>query len=98
MIYYKDSTLIIPRHYSDNNTEKLTLKNNVTSNEQTFDLEGDESENPLYYKFAIELGNLPTGEYTYTVGKESGLLTIGDYVPTNTQYQINVNKIQYDRN
>lgn len=100
MIYISetDTKLTLPKHLLHNDISSISIINNLTGEEYAFELESDLSENSFYYEFDLALGTLPTGEYTYKLGEEIGLITIGDYTPSNTHYQIDVNKIQYDRN
>ena len=100
MIYTNetDKKLILPRYLSNNDISVLVLRNNTTGAEFTYDLSEDVSTNKFFYEFNISLDSLFTGEYTYTLGSDKGMITVGNYIPTTKQYQYNTNRIQYDKN
>lgn len=78
MIYLNNENIIIPNLLGITSASgfNIVFKNNVTNQEYAFNAE-DESENPLYYSFNLDLSDLPNNEYTIT------LSVVGDETVTD---------------
>jgi hypothetical protein len=55
------------------------------------------SDNPRSYAFNFTNVTLDNGTYKYNLGSEVGLLQVGDYVSTSTEYNENRNNKVYER-
>ena len=83
----------------------LTLINNLTKKEYSFDNLEDQLVSRLFYTLDITLeSGMDDGEYSYTlyddenVVKATGLLQIGNYTPNNNTYTANTKNgyVQYN--
>lgn len=83
----------------------LTLINNLTKKEYSFDNLEDNNVSRLFYAFDITLeSGMDDGEYSYTlyddenVVKATGLLQVGNYTPNNNTYTANTKNgyVQYN--
>ena len=95
MIYFDKETLQFPRH-SAIKSNKMLLKNELTSDEITIEFE-DLSDNSSYYLIDMSGTTLKDGTYRYQIGDEVGLLQVGDYVSESTQYNEKKQNVVYER-
>lgn len=95
MIYFKMEMMKFPKHFNQNPT-KMKLINELTNNEIEVEVE-DLSVNPHFYEFDLTDIELTNGTYRYELGKEVGLLQVGDYVAVATEYNEKKNNIEYVR-
>lgn len=95
MIYFTKEVVQFPRHFNENPT-RLILTNEVT-NEVTELTVRNMSDNPRSYAFNFTSVTLDNGTYKYNLGSEVGLLQVGDYVSTSTEYNENRNNKVYER-
>lgn len=95
MIYFGSDRLKFPRHFNENPT-KMVMTNEMTGEKVEFNVV-DLSTNPHFYEFDFTGIDLKVGSYTYTMGKEVGLIQVGDYISTSTEYNERKNNIVYER-
>lgn len=102
MIYVNNlSTEVIIPKYRVSTPYFLKLRNNLTNQELKVEVE-DTTPDKLVYTFSIALGDLTTGEYTYTVLDEEekelaeGLMMYGEFNRDRTEYQSDNNIITYE--
>ena len=95
MIYFDKETLQFPRHTAEKSSE-MVLTNELTGETNTLEFI-DLSQDERYY--LIDLSNivLKDGTYRYEIGPEIGLMQVGDYVNTNTEYNEKKQNIVYER-
>ena len=95
MIYFENETLQFPRH-SGETSNKLVMTNELTG--ETYTLEFiDLSQDERYYLIDLSNFTLKDGTYRYEIGPEIGLMQVGDYVNTNTEYNEKKQNIVYER-
>ena len=95
MIYFEKETLRFPRHSAEN-SDKLVLTNELTG--EVVEVEfTDLSVDDRYYLIDCSDMELKEGTYRYQIGPECGLMQVGDYVSTSTEYNIKKNNIVYER-
>lgn len=101
MIYITEQTeeIWLPKYYTYKGEYTLTLENNLTHEVYDYPNLVDTVNNNYFHCFSLNL-SLPVGEYTYTItsdyGKDTGLLTFGDYFAPSKQYTTNQNITQYE--
>lgn len=95
MIYFDKETLQFPRHTAEKSSE-MVLTNELTGEKTTVSFE-DLSDDYRFYLIDVSDVTLKDGTYRYQIGEEVGLLQVGDYVSTNTQYNENRQNIVYER-
>lgn len=95
MVYFDTNLIQIPRHFNENPT-KMTLTNEVTNKVTEIDVV-NVSENPRVYALDMSGVELGDGTYKYNLGSEVGLLQVGDYVATSTEYKEKINNKVYER-
>ena len=99
MIYFDEGIVQIPRHSAEESDE-LTLVNELTGETLTFDIV-NLSDDERYY--LISFGDsenefdLPAGTYRYQIGEEVGLWQVGEYVNTSPQYNEKKQNVVYER-
>lgn len=103
MVYLNKTSdsIVLPKYYKVSGTFSLKLENNLGKQEYVFDDLTNISELDYYYKFVINVSDMPTGEYNlilycgeFIVLK--GMVTVGDYKREKTEYEHKNTFIQYD--
>lgn len=92
----KTHTISIPIAIIPDTGSPLFLENTVTHKEYSFVLSNVEVEG--HYLTASFQADVEVGEYVYRIGDNTGLLVFGDYHRPNTQYEVNNERLTYERN
>lgn len=79
MVYSKDNLIKIPRHFDEFPTV-LVLINEMTQDRYEITAIDCDCENSM---FVAEV-EIPDGEYQYFIGKEVGLIQVGEYYAERT--------------
>lgn len=96
MIYFSNEKIKFPRHSNEISTE-LVIINELTNEKTELDFV-DESDDDKYYEIDLTNLELKNGTYKYIIGKEIGLLQVGDYQPTEvTEYNEKKTNVVYER-
>lgn len=95
MIYFNNDLVQFPRHSSESSNE-LVLINELTDEVITLDFVNQSTD---FRYYVIDLSNLEIkdGTYRYQIGPEVGLLQVGDYVSTSTEYNEKKQNTVYER-
>lgn len=106
MIYLhqnSDEEIVIPKFFIPvSNEYVLTMTNGLDKTVHTFDNLTNVSEFYNYYKFIVDIDTtFTTGEYDSILkaGDQTlwiGIITVGEYKSTSTQYNTNTQGIQYN--
>lgn len=92
------NTINIPKNQVIDGDLVLTLHSELTQQTYTFNVV-DEGRSKRFYKFTLDLENIPNGEYDYNINEvETGLIRIGAVAlstPEVVTYTEEVNIIQY---
>lgn len=96
MIYFSNEKIKFPRHSNETSTE-LVIINELSDEKTELDFV-DESDDEKYYVIDLTNLELKTGTYKYKIGKEIGLMQVGDYIPAQvTEYNEKKTNIIYER-
>lgn len=94
MIYFSKGLVKFPRHFNESATN-LTIVNELTGDEITIPVLSVSS-NSHYYEFDLSDVELKNGTYKYHLGSEVGLLQVGEYVATHTEYKERKTNVVYN--
>ena len=95
MIYFEKETLRFPRHSAEI-SDKMTIVNELTGDVQEVEFT-DLSVDDRYYLIDCSDLELKDGTYRYQIGPECGLMQVGDYVATSTEYNVKKTNTVYER-
>ena len=95
MVYFEKETLQFPRHSVEFDDE-LVLTNELTGESMKIEFT-DLSTDDRYYMIDLSDVDLANGTYRYQIGPEVGLMQVGDYVSTSTEYNEKKQNIVYER-
>lgn len=95
MVYFDKENLQIPRH-STIKSNRLVLINELSGDRTVIEFT-DLSTNDQYYLISKEGIVLKNGTYRYEVGPEVGLLQVGEYESTSTDYNEKKTNVVYER-
>lgn len=95
MIYFEKETLRFPRHSAEI-SNKMTIVNELTGDVQEVEFT-DLSVDDRYYLIDCSDLELKDGTYRYQIGHECGLMQVGDYVATSTEYNVKKTNTVYER-
>lgn len=96
MIYFSNEKIKFPRHFAEVST-KIVLINELSNEKTELDFV-DESDSDRYYEIDLSNLELKNGTYKYKIGKEVGLMQVGDYEPTQvTEYNEKKTNVIYER-
>lgn len=85
--------ILIPANAGDGKV--LTLRSEVTNQTYEFNIDGSVRDDG-YYHAVIDFGDVPDGEYAYSIGKDRGVIRIGEYKETGKAYKKEEKHIQYN--
>ena len=95
MVYFEKETLQFPRHSVEFDDE-LVLTNELTGESMKIEFT-DLSTDDRYYMIDLSDVDLANVTYRYQIGPEVGLMQVGDYVSTSTEYNEKKQNIVYER-
>lgn len=84
--------LYVPKNAGDGIV--LTLESEITKQTYSFDIE-DLQDMEGYYHILVDFSEIEEGEYRYSLGTDTGVIRIGSYKTSNTQYKKEEKHIQY---
>lgn len=95
MVYFKNNLIKFPRHFNDFST-KMILINELTNDKLELDFV-DRSDSDRYYLIDLSNLTLRNGSYRYEIGKDIGLMQVGDYIAPSTEYKETKINVVYER-
>lgn len=95
MIYFEQETIQFPRHSAEK-SNKLVITNELTGVSTVIEFV-DLSDDERFYLIDMSGVDLMDGTYKYSIGSEIGLMQVGDYVSTSTEYNENRSNKVYER-
>lgn len=95
MVYWNDGYVWFPKTYVYSGDD-LILTHQVTKNVYTYSVDEEDYES-LGVDFSGSDGELEDGQYTYSIGLETGIFQKGDFVKDNkTEYETEIKYKQYE--
>ena len=95
MIYFERGLVRISKHFEQDPRE-MTITNEVTNEVVNLRVR-DISTNPHFYEFDFSDVDLANGTYRYEMGKEVGMIQVGEYLAVVTEYTNERTNVVYER-
>lgn len=95
MIYFSYNFMKFPCHFNSKSS-KIILTNEMTGDKNEIEFV-DHSDEGRYYLIDLSNLELMNGTYEYSIGKDLGLLQVGDYIKQVTEYNEKKTNKVYER-